>query len=313
MADLAKNDNLRYKEFITLVIVICFWLYLSVCLGYYISKLFHNFINETDKTSTSKNIKLRKKFNLKNLFKFFKNLLINWAKRIREKYRLVRDAIYELSKTIKIFRKKFRSISKYKYNFRLLKIFLSNFWQAREMFYSFINEIFFLHNIITFISKWRQLIILLMAESIWITRVVYFLCLIFLSLIGIVLGFLIGVYHREEEIYVFILLSLLKLICNNKYHPVLLEFWQDLYLSIHSLEPNIVEDFSKLSLKTIEQIYPRPSQIILKEPDQRPQIPFPILGDPFVWIDVNLSWEESQGYKFELFEFYQDVAEKVKL
>ena len=75
---------------------------------------------------------------------------------------------------------------------------------------------------------------------------------------------------------------------------------------------NTVEPFSKLSLRTLEQIHPRPSKLILKEPDQRPQIPFPILGDPFIWINVNLSWEESKNYNFELFEFYKNVNEKVK-
>lgn len=101
---------------------------------------------------------------------------------------------------------------------------------------------------------------------------------------------------------------ILKLLYGNGYHPVLLELWQYLFL-----KPDIVEDFSKFSLKTIEEIHPCPSQIILKEPDQRPQIPLPILGDPFIWIDVNLSWEEIEEYRFELFEFYQDVNEKVKL
>lgn len=314
MTNLAKNDSLRYKEFITLVIIICSWFYLFVCFGYYLAKLFYNSKNKVDKTSTFKSIQFRKRFNLKfvisYLFKFLKNLLINWAKRIREKYRLVRDAIYKLIKAIRIFRKKFRfrSISKYRYNFRLLKILLSIFLEALGIFYSFINEIFFLHNMVTFISKWRQLIILLMAESIWITRAIYFLYLIFLGLLGTVLGFLIGLYDHEDEIYVFILLYLLKLIYKNRHHPLLLELWQDLFL-----KPDIVEDFSTMSgFKTIEQTLPRPSQIMLKEPDQRSGIPFPILGDPFVWIDVNLSWEESHGYKFELFEFYQDVAEKVK-
>jgi hypothetical protein len=55
-----------------------------------------------------------------------------------------------------------------------------------------------------------------------------------------------------------------------------------------------------------------PLKIILKEPNQRLQIPFPILSDPFVWIDIDFIWEESKNYKFELFKFYQNVNEKVK-
>ena len=230
--------------------------------------------------------------------------------RIGEKWLLFLEAIDLFIHALKIFRKKFKPSLKPKYikrNFRLLKFLLSLFWEAVEVFWSLINEILRLKNILRFISNWRQLIILLMAESILITSAVYFLYLIFLVLLGIVLGFWVGVYNREEEIYVFTLLSLLEMLYKNRFNPVLLELWGDL-----SLEPNRVEYFSKLSLKTVEQIHPRPSKLILKEPDQRPQIPFPILGDPFIWINVNLSWEESKNYNFELFEFYKNVNEKVK-
>lgn len=51
----------------------------------------------------------------------------------------------------------------------------------------------------------------------------------------------------------------------------------------------------------------------LKEPDQISQIPFTILNDPFVSIDIDFTWEESKSYKFELFKFYRSVNEKVKI
>jgi len=56
--------------------------------------------------------------------------------------------------------------------------------------------------------------------------------------------------------------------------------------------------------------HPRPSKLLMKESDKIAEIPF--LGDPFIYLDIPLSWEESQNYKLELFQFYKNVAEKVK-
>ena len=222
-----KNQNFSSKSLIILFSITCYCFSLSVCLGYYISKIFHNFINEIDKASTSKNIKLRKRFKIKIIIDFFWKRIKNWFMRIGEKYLLLIEAIGLMIHALKIYRNKFKSIFKFKYNFHQLKKLLPIFFEAFQVFWSLINEILFLKNIITFISKWRQLMILLMAESILITSAVYFLYLIFLVLFGIVLGFLIGVYKREEEIYVFTLLFLLEILYKNRFNPVLLEFWQD--------------------------------------------------------------------------------------
>jgi hypothetical protein len=73
-----------------------------------------------------------------------------------------------------------------------------------------------------------------------------------------------------------------------------------------------VEQFSKFSFKTVEEINMRPFKIIFKEPEQESQIPLPILSDPFLWIDIDFISEESENYIFELFEFYQNINEKVK-
>ena len=83
------------------------------------------------------------------------------------------------------------------------------------------------------------------------------------------------------------------------------------YLHKLSIEPNTAEEFSNFSLKGIEQIDPRPLKITLKKPDQRPQIPFPVLGDPFVKIEIDFILDESTNYEFELFQFYRNVNEKV--
>ena len=106
-----------------------------------------------------------------------------------------------------------------------------------------------------------------MKESVFITRIVYGLYLILLGIFGVLLGFLLGVYRRKDEIYVFLLLLLLKILYNKGFDDVLLGYLRD-----SSLEPNT----SKFSLKTLPQIDRRPLKIILKEPDQKPQIPFPL-------------------------------------
>ena len=147
-----------------------------------------------------------------------------------------------------------------------------------------------------------------MQESVFIIGMIYGLYLIFLAIIGILLGFLLGVYNRDDEIYVFLLLRLLKIFYNNRfYFNVLFEYLDDL-----SLESKIVEQFSKLSLKTVEQIQQRPLKIILKKPDTRSQIKLPILGDPFLNIDIDFNFDESTHCEFKLFKSYRNGNPKIK-
>ena len=147
---------------------------------------------------------------------------------------------------------------------------------------------------------------LLMKESLFITRIVYFLYLILLRIFGIIIGFLLGIYKREDEINTFLLLLLLKIIDNNGFDDVLLKYLHNL-----SLETNTAETFSKFSLKSIEQIDPRPLKIIFKEPEQIP-LPFFIIEDPLVFINTEVLWDKSTNYKFDLFRFYLNVNQKVK-
>lgn len=70
-------------------------------------------------------MQFRKKFNLENIKKFVISYIFkffeNWIKRIGDKSLLVLAAINEVIKPLKISRNKFKSIFKFKYNFRLLK------------------------------------------------------------------------------------------------------------------------------------------------------------------------------------------------
>jgi hypothetical protein len=300
------------KSLIILFSIVCYWFYLNFCFGFFLSKIFYNFFDEINKASLSKIIEFRKKFNFDNIkksvFRYILKFFKDWIKRIGQKRLLLFEAINKVIKALKICRKKFKSILKFKHNFRLLKNLLPIFWETFLIFCSLVNEILFLKNIRKWVIQWINLIRLLMNESVFITRIVYFLYLILLGIFGIIIGFLLGVYKREDEINAFLLLLLLKIIYNynNRFDDVLLEYLHDL-----SLETNTVEPFYKFSLKSIEQIVTRPLKIIFKEPEQIP-FPFLIIEDGMVFIETELLWEEPINYKFQLFQFYQNVNEKVK-
>lgn len=167
----------------------------------------------------------------------------------------------------------------------------------------------FLNNIRDWVIQWINIIRLLMTESVFITRIVYSLYLIILGVFGVLLGFLLGIFRRKgevNEVYIFLLLLLLKILSNNGFDDVLLE-----PLRIRSLEPRNIEEFSKFSLKSIEQMDPRPLKIIFKEPEQIP-LPFFIIEDPLIFIETEVLWEEPINYKFQLFQFYQNINQKVK-
>lgn len=167
------------------------------------------------------------------------------------------------------------------------------------------NEILFLNNIINWVIQWINFVKLLMKKSVFLTRIIYFLYWILIGIFGIIIGFLLGAYKRENQVNPFLLLLLLKIISNNGFDDVLLKYLHDL-----SLETNTVELFYKLSLKSIEQIDPRPLKITFKQPEQIP-LPFLIIEDPLVFIDTEILWDESTNYQFQLFKFYRYINEKI--
>ena len=67
------------------------------------------------------------------------------------------------------------------------------------------------------------------------------------------------------------------------------------YLHDLSLETHTVDTFSKFSLKTIEQIDPRPLKISLEEPEQI-SLPFFIIEDPLIFIDTQVLLDQSTNY-----------------
>lgn len=146
---------------------------------------------------------------------------------------------------------------------------------------------------------------LLTNESILITRIMYFLYSIFISIFGIIIGFLCGLYKREDDKSIPILLLLLKIIYNYN------DQFNDILLRIEpSIKTNVIEPFSKFPLKSIEEIDSSSLKVIFKEPEKI-SLPFPIIEEPIL-IETDILWNEPVDYKFQLFEFYQSINERVK-
>jgi hypothetical protein len=312
-----KHDNLSLKPLTLtpLLLITCYWFYTSISFGYFLSKIFYNFFDTIHKNNSSKLIQLRKKFHFKNIIRtiihFCWKCIQNWLLRIFKKSLLLMRALDGSLTAIQIFLKKFLKYPfRFKRNFRLFKNLLNIFTETFLVFCSVMNEILFFNNLVKWLIQWRNLIQFLMKESLFITPIVYALYFILLGLFGILGGFLLGIYGRDHEIehiYLFFLLLLLHILSHNEFHYTLLR-----NLSDSSLSPNIAESFEKFSFQPLSQIESRPLKLILKETEQRTQIPFPILDDPSVNIQIHFIYEESIDYIFELFELYQNLNEKVK-
>lgn len=303
-----------------LLLLVSYWFYSSISFGYFLSKIFYNFFDTIPKNSSSKRIKLSKKLHFKNLIKtiidFSWKSIQNWLLRIFQKLLLLRPVLDRLIKAIQSFLKKFlKSPFRFKRNFRLFKNLLNIFLETFLVFCSVVNEILFFNNIVEWFIQWRNIIRFLMKEYLVITTIVYALYFILLGLFGILVGFLLGLYQHKYEnetddinhIWLFFLLLFLHILSHKGFDDILLDG-----LSHSSTAPNIVEPFEKFSLQPLSQIESRPFKLILKETQQIPQIPFPILYDPSVNIQIDFVWYESIHYKFQFFEFYQTLNEKVK-
>ena len=199
-----RHQNLSSKLFTPFLLIVFYWFYTSISFGYFLSKIFYHFFDTIHKNSLSKRIQFRKKFHFKNIIKtiidFCWKLLKDWFLRIFQKSLLFIRALDRSVTAIKIFLKKFKSLLKFKHNFRLLKNLLGIFSETFLIFCSLVNEILFLNNIINWLIEWRNLIRFLMKESLFITTIVYALYWILLGLFGVLLGFLLGLYRPKDEI-----------------------------------------------------------------------------------------------------------------
>ena len=334
-----KSEDLT--SLIVPFLIMGYWFYISVCFGYFLQKIVYHFLDRLNKKDPSKIIKLRKKFNFKNIiksiFRFFFKLIKNWCTRVLEKLFLLIEMLptfidglitflkkvkstfksrRHFQKTIKrilrIFQKKdlkliFRlkrifQLKKVQRIYELLKSLFTNYWNARKILHSFLKELLFISSFTLWAKSTLAKIICLMEESVIFIR--YFLYLIILGLIGIILGFLLGLYKykRDKQIelepYLLFILYLLEILYSNNFR----------YL----LESNQVDTFSKFSLEVVPEIKPRVSKLLLIEANQKSQLPVPIVNDPFLWVELEFYFNEPNNFKFELFEFYQYVTKKIK-
>jgi hypothetical protein len=94
-----NNQPLNSKSLIVLFSVAVYGLYLSICFGYFLSKILYNFFDEINKHDISKMVQFRKKFNFKKIKKFVLRYILkffkNWINRIIDKYHLLGPATHE--------------------------------------------------------------------------------------------------------------------------------------------------------------------------------------------------------------------------
>ena len=249
----------------------------------------------------SKNIKTKKEFNFKKILKIIIKSLFksvrNWLNRIWQKFLFFCQSMDYMSKSIYYFRKRFNSpkkLLKLKRNFRLVKALIKNLMHMVLYYISLINEIFLYWNRIKWLNQWNNLIRLLMNESVILSTSIYFLLFIFLGIFGLLLGLLLGLYKNSNEIFIFLILILLKIIVPNELN-------------------NNVSDLDRIfPFEFLKFTNPSSSKIFLKKSFEEAEIPFPILGDPIVPIDIDVSFYEFKHFQFQLFYFYQDVTQGIK-
>ena len=307
-------ENFSLKFLVPLFGVICYWFYLNICLGIFLSKIVYNFCYLF-------NIEVQEKYGFKKITKIIIDFLYNWYLRVRSKFKLLLAAFNMFIELVVIVQRRFKPLSNFKnfkYNFRLLKDALKVILKILNTYFEFIAELCFLNNIKTWVIDWIYFIRSFMVESVLIAYGFY---LILLGVFGVWLGFLLGIYRYERsgrqnnvnevaDLYLFLLLLLLQILYNNGSSYALLDLLEA--LRSRSLEPRNIEEFSKFSLQICEPINSSSSKLLLGEFVEKPQIPFPFLGDPFVSIDIDFIFDESTNYEFELFRFYQNINEKVK-
>lgn len=140
-----ENSNLLVPLF--LITSSGYWFYRSVLYGFFLSKHVYNFFDNINSDSIVKIIKFRKKFSLKTLKKFIQDAILkffnNWWERVRKKLPLTYIAICLWIKLLIICSKKFKSISKFKYNWKLIKDFFLITAETFVVIVSLRNDIIF--------------------------------------------------------------------------------------------------------------------------------------------------------------------------
>ena len=288
-----------------MILIILLWSYINFCLGYFLYELVYNFFGKTHKFNLFEKVRFKKIFNLKNitvLVKFVFNYILesvkNWWSRVHEKINLVSQLVPEIIQSMKIFKKKFKSIWEFQRNFLLIKNLLIVFWQAFKIICSLISEFFVLHNMFKFLVKSREFALILISEYVLIVKFVYIIYFIIIGLFSMLVGFLLSIYKTDKKIYILTLLIFLQSLYINVFNSIL-------------FEPDKIKHLQELNFKPVKQISINPSKLTFQKQFQRQLIPLPILIDPFILINVEIVWKK-ELYEFELLKFCQEINKKIK-
>lgn len=107
-------------------------------------------------------------------------------------------------------------------------------------------------------------------------------------------------YKKEKKIYVLILFLLAYVLCINGQI--------DSFIKASTGDQLPKVDFG---FKPVDQATVRPLKLILKDSDQMPKIPFPIITEPLIWFGSHFIEKGSSDYSFELFKFYEEINVKL--
>lgn len=321
----AQNGSLTWKQFKPVFLVICSLFYLGIYLGWFLSKLFYQLFDifaTMNKKNSPEIIKFRKKFNLKNVIKYilryFGHILIQWLLRAFSLVWLATEAFEQaLISTLEFighfmpyrypWRIRFKSFFEIRRIFELLKVALLNYWDMFLVFWSLAREWMAPSNFIESLILWKSLLFILMKESILLNTFGWVLFFLLLFIFGILLGFLFGIYRRENEIYMFALLFFLKLLHSGNFDKIILSL-----LPVNSLELTRPENF--FTTEVLDTTYSSSSKLLLEPVKNNHPFPEPLLSDLFIWVDIDIIQKEKEAnnFQFQLVKFYHNVNKKIK-
>lgn len=297
MVDKLVVNNLKLK---VLKNFFCHWFFINILFGYHLARTFYNFWEIANKLNIYNIRELKKKLKSKYILKFLLifclEFIIHWVLNLVHKFINLCSSIWF---TVLLVWYQSQSICNFNYNFVQLKMLLSALEELLLVGLSLWKEgMFFIKIQEWFISR-RNII-----QLVFKTKIGYELCFILsilLAILGILLGFLLGLYKckkNRRDIYLLYILFLLKIIYDESFDYVL-------------AETNEVKEFSKICLRPMEQVEIGSSRLILENPNKIPS-PFLIIEDQFIVIETELLFQEHIDYKFEFFNFYKDINQKLK-
>lgn len=307
---LEKNFDsitLGRERLIVVILIVCSLFYICICFGIYLSKITYGIADFFNKGNILKIVHFRKKFNFKNTIKFIFDYLVTsfiiWIFKIGQKVGLLKCAIWELIKGLYFFsllvkERLIKGNLNWKELFCDFKKVLLLFQDLYYTFISFIQEVLFLSNLKRFFDSLGKIIFFFLTNSVLIAEFISFFYLLLLCFFGVLIGFLYGVYKKEDEIYLFVLLFLFRMM-----------YEDELISDLDLIQPNKAKPFVLESVKPTNTF---PVKRLSQEfsIDAQSKIPLPIFVDLLILPEFDFVWDESQKYKFELYKFF--IYEKNK-